>query len=198
MYESYISVLLPPLMGYIISQVYCYMSNKSFYKNTTEYKELMMKVFYNVRNFGIGFMVMSSIKPNIVDMEWYNEILHMMCYSLIIEFTFYWIHRWMHMWKGVYVLFHMTHHLETNPSPIDSYVLSVGEALFVVLSGSMPDLVGFPITYRGLFFVKMCTVAFSILNHGGWDGYHARHHQFLKGNYGGSYNFWDYVFGTVY
>ena len=39
MYESYVGVLLPPLMGYIISQVYCYMNGKSFYKNMGSKKQ---------------------------------------------------------------------------------------------------------------------------------------------------------------
>ena len=183
---------LGPLCAYSGSILYCKLNEIDFFKNKND---LFHKSLITLQNFMLGTLWYLYIIPNYQHLSLLDEIKAIAYHSLIAEFCFYWIHRLLHTPRFYWI--HKLHHYEKHPNPIDSYVMSVQEAILIILVLSVPDVLQIPITVRGTILYKGISLFISILHHGGWGGYHARHHKYIKGNYGGTYNLYDYIFGTV-
>lgn len=117
----------------------------------------------------------------------------MFLHSLSIEFAFYWSHRLLDSNHYVYMSIHRQHHLERDPYPIDSYIVSPLESCIITTSFAFPNIIGIQLTQRGMIAVQTAHLvhgAFTSIKH------HIHHHTYIKGNYFGIYPLWDFVFRT--
>ncbi len=152
-------------------------------------------------------------------------VLYTLCIFVVSDFTRYWLHRWLHTVKFLW-RFHKVHHSARVLTPITFYrvhpvenllfgirfALSSGvvTAIFIYLFGSQiqsVDILG----VNGLVVIFMAIG--SNLRHShvalrfySWIEYifispaqHQLHHanKTMNKNYGGSFAFWDWMFGTL-
>lgn len=193
---------IPTTIAYVTSQAYCYYKKIPFFVDGT--KSIQKKMAINGRNLLIGIFTTNTIISYvhgfsyIPPMSLFEEGVRMGIYSLMVEFWFYWSHRLMHENQWIYKHVHKEHHLETTPSPIDAYILTISESISVTISFISPIICGFMITQRGAIFVQTMHLIYGILVHGGLPGitHHMEHHKYFNGNYCGIYPLWDNVFGT--
>ncbi len=193
---------IPTTIAYIASNVYCYFNKIPFFVGGT--KNIPNKLAINGRNLLVGIFTTNTIISYvhgfsyIPPMSLLEEGVRMGIYSLMVEFWFYWSHRLMHENQWIYKYVHKEHHLETTPSPIDAYILTISESISVTISFISPIICGFVITQRGAIFVQTMHLIYGILVHGGLPGitHHMEHHKYFNGNYCGIYPLWDNVFGT--
>lgn len=193
---------IPTTIAYVTSQMYCYYKKIPFFVDGT--KSIPKKLAINGRNLLVGMFTTNTIIAcvhgfsHVPPMSLLEEGVRMGIYSLMVEFWFYWSHRLMHENQWMYKHVHKEHHLETTPSPIDAYILTISESISVTISFISPILCGFMITQRGAIFVQTIHLIYGILVHGGLPGitHHMEHHKYFNGNYCGIYPLWDNVFGT--
>lgn len=88
------------------------------------------------------------------------------------------------------IYIHQEHHNEKEPSPIDAYIY------YLQVKQSSPDVLRMPINYYVSIIYKSLNLAILILNHGGFESFHMKHHRFVKGNYGGITPLFDKIFNT--
>lgn len=193
--------LIPTTIAYVTSQIYCYYKKIPFFVDGT--KSIPKKLAINGRNLLVGITTNAIITflhgfTPIESICIIEEGVRMGIYSLMVEFWFYWSHRIMHENKWLYTNVHREHHLETIPSPIDAYILTISESISVTIAFACPIIIGFGITRRGAILVQTIHLIYGILVHGGLPGvtHHMEHHKYFNGNYCGVYPLWDNVFGT--
>ena len=192
--------LIPTLFAFVSTQMYCIKENIPFFTNGT--KDVSHKVLINLRNSSLGILLHHTLTTNFVSyadsMNPIEELSRMTIYSMMIEFSLYWIHRYMHENKWLYKHVHKEHHLETVPSPSDAYILTLTESTFLLMTYMLPLILGFNITKRGTIVVQTSHLIMSILVHGGLPNinHHMIHHSHFNTNYSGIYPLWDNVFGT--
>ncbi len=194
--------IIPSATAYVMSQLYCYYKKIPFFVGGT--KSIPEKLAVNGRNLLVGILTTQAIIgyvhgfSQVPSMSLLEEGVRMGIYSLMVEFWFYWSHRLMHENQWIYKHVHKEHHLETTPSPIDAYILTISESVSVTMSFIAPILCGFLITQRGAILVQTTHLIYGILVHGGLPGitHHMEHHKYFNGNYCGIYPLWDNVFGT--
>ncbi|MEQ1862103.1 MAG: sterol desaturase family protein [Chthoniobacteraceae bacterium] len=153
------------------------------------------QMYWRIGSFGWGWFVASVAVAIFVHDAW-----------------FYWTHRLMHH-RRLFRWFHRGHHLSTNPSPWAAYAFDPLEAVVQALI--------FPIAItimpmHPLAFLAFMTwqIIFNVAGHTGYELWprwmmdswlgkfmntptnHAMHHEFIRGNYGLYFNFWDRLMGT--
>ena len=125
---------------------------------------------------------------------------------------FYWTHRLMHH-PRVFRWMHRTHHRSMNPTPWAAYAFDPLEAFVHALI--FPIVIfSFPIHPLAFFLFMGWQITFNVLGHAGYEFYprwlvrsplgyfmntptnHVMHHQYLRGNYGLYFNYWDRFMGT--
>ena len=131
---------------------------------------------------------------------------------LIHDAYFYWTHRAMHH-PRIFRWMHRTHHRSMNPTPWAAYAFNPLEAF---VHACIFPLVIFTVPIHPLaFFLFMAwQITFNVLGHAGFEFYprwflrsplgyfintptnHVMHHQYLRGNYGLYFNFWDRLMHT--
>ena len=134
------------------------------------------------------------------------------CAILIHDTWFYWTHRWMHR-PGWFRWMHRAHHLSTNPSPWASYAFDPTEAVVQALIFPLVVLL-IPIHPLAFALFMVWQLAFNVMGHTGYEFWprwlmkswlgclintptnHAMHHEFIRGNYGLYFNYWDRLMGT--
>ena len=195
-----LSAAIPTSVAYVTAQMYCNIKDIPFFTGGT--KPIKYKIAINIRNLTIGILasnfIISHTNPFILNMPIIEEIQRMIGYSLLVELYFYWIHRILHENTLLYRNVHKEHHLETVPSPIDAYILTVSESIMIVSALMCPLIFGYNITKRGAVIVQTLHLIFGILLHGALPEvkHHMIHHSDFNTNYGGTYPLWDNVFGT--
>lgn len=195
-----LSAVIPTSVAYVTAQMYCNMKDIPFFMGGT--KSIKHKIAINVRNLTVGMLtsnfILSYSNPFTLSMPIIEEIPRMIGYSLLVELYFYWIHRTLHENTWLYQNIHKEHHLETVPSPIDAYILTLSESVMIVSALMFPLIIGYDITKRGAVIVQTLHLIVGILLHGALPevNHHMIHHSDFNTNYGGSYPLWDNVFGT--
>lgn len=133
---------------------------------------------------------------------------------LIVHDTyFYFAHRFMHLPK-VFKVLHQVHHKSTNPTPWAAFAFHPLEAL---IEGGIMLVFLFlmPITKYHFFFFFTLMLFYNVYGHLGWELYpegfsktkigrwintsthHNQHHEFVKGNYGLYFLWWDKWLNTI-
>lgn len=181
--------ILPAIYGSLLSYLYCLKYQISF----IDTKSLHYKIVKNLETFVLGSLTLYFIEPNYIESI---NIIQSLMYVLTSEFVFYWTHRYLHMNKFLYKYIHQEHHLEKEPCPIDAYILSPSETIIITIALSSPDVLQMPINYYVSNIYKTLSLAILILNHGGFESFHMKHHRFVKGNYGGISPLFDKIFNT--
>jgi sterol desaturase/sphingolipid hydroxylase (fatty acid hydroxylase superfamily) len=143
-------------------------------------------------------------------MAWY--LMSFVLVFFLHDTYFYWTHRLMHTRK-LYPLFHKTHHLSLEPSPLAAFAFHPLEA--IVESGIfilLPLLV--PVHWSVLVLFTLFSLFMNVYGHLGFNVFspaklrkfplnllshsthHSWHHRFQRGNYGFYLQMWDRVMGT--
>jgi sterol desaturase/sphingolipid hydroxylase (fatty acid hydroxylase superfamily) len=131
---------------------------------------------------------------------------------VIHDTYFYWTHRLMH-WRGLYHLFHRTHHLSTSPTPWAAYAFSPLEAF--VQAGIAPVILfTLPVHPLAFSIFMAWQISFNVMGHCGYEifprwflanpvgkflnspTHHALHHEKFRANYSLYFNVWDRLMGT--
>ncbi len=125
---------------------------------------------------------------------------------------FYWTHRWMHHPK-IYKYVHKVHHYSTNPTPLAVYSFHPLEA-FVNGGFAYIALFTIPVHLAALIIFLLLFIFTDIVLHLGYEifpknllrhplfkyistsTHHNMHHQYVRGNYGLYFNFWDRLMKT--
>ena len=154
------------------------------------------KVYYKIADHGALYLIGSII------------------FMIFIHDTyFYWTHWLMHK-KSVFPWVHRVHHLSTNPSPWAAMAFhpleAVIEAGVIVI---IPFL--FPVHPLAIGLFLLFMMIYNVYGHLGYELYpkgfaksfvgrwintsvnHNMHHQFIGGNYGLYFLFWDKWMGTL-
>lgn len=157
----------------------------------------LTKVYYEVSEHGIWYLLASII------------------FMIVIHDTyFYWTHWLMHK-KSIYKWVHRVHHLSTNPSPWAAMAFhpleAVIEAGVIVI---IPFL--FPVHPLAIGLFLLFMMIYNVYGHLGYELYpqgfaksvigrwintsvnHNMHHQFINGNFGLYFLFWDRWMGTLH
>ena len=131
---------------------------------------------------------------------------------LLHDTWFYWTHRAMHH-PRLFKIFHRVHHQSTNPTPWAAFAFSPLEA---VIQGLIVPLVIFLIPIHPIAFLlfSLWQMVLNVTGHTGYEynrpellrsrlwkwvntpTHHALHHEYVRGNYGLYFNFWDRWMGT--
>lgn len=131
---------------------------------------------------------------------------------LMHDTYFYWTHRLMHHPK-VYKYVHKVHHYSTNPTPLAVYSFHPFEAL---VNGGFAYIALFtiPVHLYALITFLLIFIFTDIVLHLGFElfpkglarhplfkfmstsTHHNMHHQYVQGNYGLYFTFWDRLMGT--
>ena len=133
--------------------------------------------------------------------------------AVIHDAYFYWTHRLMHH-PALYKAVHLLHHKSTNPSPWAAYAFYPTEA--VIEAGVFFVFVMImPLHKIHLSFFFLFMIIYNVYGHLGWELYpkkfsssyfgkwintsvaHNQHHQYVKGNYGLYFLWWDKWMGTL-
>lgn len=195
-----LSAAIPTSVAYLSAQTYCIQNKIPFFTGGT--KDIKHKILINLRNLTIGILtsnlIINKTNPFVLSMNPLEETISMIGYSLLVELYFYWLHRTLHENKWLYKHVHKEHHLETVPSPIDAYILTVSESVMIVTALTFPLIFGYDITKRGAVIVQTLHLIAGILLHGAIPetDHHMIHHSDFNTNYAGSYPLWDNIFGT--
>lgn len=163
--------------------------------------------------FNPTVMPYTNMYKNVSDYGWAYLVFSFVAVLFIHDTYFYWMHRLIHHPK-LYKSFHLTHHKSTNPSPWAALAFHPLEA--VLESGIISILVFTIPTHRltillFLFFMMIYNAyghlgyelypkGFSRSRFGKWINTsvnHNMHHQFVQGNYGLYFLFWDRLMGTL-
>ena len=154
------------------------------------------RAYWSISDYGVGYFVLSIFLMIIVH-----------------DTYFYWTHRWMHK-RGIFNIVHRVHHLSTNPSP---WAAMAFHPLESALEGSVIVVIAFlfpahPLAI-GIFLLFM--MAYNVYGHLGYELYprgfsrswlgkwintsvnHNMHHQYVDGNYGLYFLWWDRWMGTL-
>ncbi|UII21722.1 sterol desaturase family protein [Fulvivirga ligni] len=154
-------------------------------------------VYSEISTYGYGYLVLSIFML-----------------ILLHDTYFYWTHRLMHH-KRLYRLSHLIHHKSTNPSPWAAFAFHPIEALFevgiIVLAVFL-----FPLHRLAIAAFLIFMIIYNVYGHLGYELYpkrfykhwlgewlntstnHNMHHEFVKGNYGLYFTFWDRIMGTTH
>ena len=135
-------------------------------------------------------------------------------FTLVVhDAYFYWTHRAMHH-RRIFTLFHKVHHLSTNPSPWAAMSFHPLEAVVEFgIVALVPFL--FPIHPLAIALFLLIMMIYNVYGHLGYELYprgfatswlgrwintsvnHNQHHQYIKGNYGLYFLWWDRWMGTL-
>lgn len=125
---------------------------------------------------------------------------------------FYWTHRLMHHPK-LFRAMHRDHHLSKNPTPWAAFSFSPLEALVQAMIFPLTVFL-FPIHPLAFGIFMMWQMIFNVIGHTGYEynppafmkspirffintpTNHIMHHEFIRGNYGLYFNFWDRIMKT--
>ena len=183
-------------------------------------REIMYSAITSVIFAGIGYIVfltpVSAYTKAYFDISQYGWGYLWLTVGVTIVFHdtyFYWMHRAIH-YKSVYRIIHRTHHLSTNPSPWAAFAFNPIEAVFeagiIILAAFIYPIHPLAI---GIFLLFMMT--YNVYGHLGYELYpkrfstsfigrwintsvnHNMHHQYITGNYGLYFLFWDRWMGTL-
>jgi len=155
----------------------------------------LTKIYHNVDDYGIAYMVMSLIIA---------IVFH--------DFYFYWTHRLMHH-KKLFRYIHKVHHESTNPSPWAAYSFHPWEALIQAMV--MPILVfTLPLHPLAAFIFLAYMIIRNVIGHLGFEilpkgftrnkwlnwntavTHHNMHHEHFHSNYGLYFTWWDKLMKT--
>lgn len=187
-------------------------------------KDVLREIGYSVLTIiifaAIGYAVFSYplrsytlLYTSVENYGWAYFFVSILLMMLIHDTYFYWVHRWMHHIK-IYKWMHKVHHLSTNPSPWAAYSFHPLEAIaeagiIVVIAFAMPShplaislFLLFMITYNvyGHLGYELYPKGFSTSAIGKWINTsvnHNQHHQYVHGNYGLYFLWWDRWMGTL-
>lgn len=154
------------------------------------------RAYYTIDEYGTGYFVFSIV-----------------LIILVHDTYFYWMHRLIHH-KSVYRFVHRVHHLSTNPSPWAAMAFHPAEA---VLEAGIIVVVAFlfPVHPLALGIFLLFMMVYNVYGHLGYELYpkgfstssmgrwintsvsHNLHHQYVNGNYGLYFLFWDRWMGTL-
>ncbi|MBL7871299.1 MAG: sterol desaturase family protein [Cyclobacteriaceae bacterium] len=132
---------------------------------------------------------------------------------LIHDTYFYWTHRLMHHPK-LFRYFHQVHHQSTNPSPWAAFAFHPYEA---VIEAGIIVVVAFimPVHPMAIALFLLIMTIYNVYGHLGYELYpkgfttsklgrwintsvnHNQHHQYVRGNYGLYFLWWDRWMGTL-
>lgn len=143
---------------------------------------------------------------------WYLSFSTLLIF-IVHDTYFYWMHRWMHH-PAIYRWVHRVHHRSVNPSPWAALAFHPIEAVF---EASIIALVAFlfPVHPLAIALFLLGMMAYNVYGHLGFELYprgfaktrlgkwvntsvnHNNHHQFVHGNYGLYFLWWDRWMGTL-
>lgn len=154
------------------------------------------QAYFSISDFGVGYLIFTIF-----------------LIILVHDTYFYWAHRFMHH-PVVYRWLHKVHHLSTNPSPWAAMAFHPLEA--VIEAGIIVIVVLlFPVHPLAIGVFLLFMMVYNVYGHLGYELYpkgfstsfigkwintsvnHNQHHQYIKGNYGLYFLFWDRVMGTI-
>lgn len=143
---------------------------------------------------------LNRIYYNISEHGWVYFILSIPLMLIVHDAYFYFLHRTLHHPK-IFKLAHSVHHLSTSPTPFAAYSFHPIEA---VLSSSILFVVTFimPVHFWALVIFSLIWTFCNINGHLGYEFFpkkrwfnnstaHHMHHQWINGNYGLYFTFWD-------
>lgn len=138
--------------------------------------------------------------------------LSVLCYLLVQDAYYYWLHRWMHR-PLTYPYIHKIHHMSVVSTPWTSFSFHPLESLLQAIT--LPILVFvIPIHIVGLLLLLLIMTAAAVINHleieiyprwlleHRWGKYligathHSKHHRRFFCNYGLYFSLWDHWLGT--
>jgi Delta7-sterol 5-desaturase len=178
---SFITALIFAVIGYIL-----------FFTPVRDYTQL----YSDVKDYGIAYFIFSI-----------GLIL------IIHDTYFYWTHRFMHH-PSLFRYFHRVHHQSTNPSPWAAFAFHPYEA---VMEAGIIVLVAFimPVHPMAIALFLLAMMIYNVYGHLGYELFpkgfsrtrvgkwintsvnHNQHHQYVRGNYGLYFLWWDRWMGTL-
>lgn len=150
----------------------------------------MTRIYYNVADFGIGYLIFSFIV--------------MVVYH---DFYFYWTHRLMHH-KAIFKHVHKVHHESKTPSPWAAYSFHPWEALIQAMVLPIALFI-LPLHGLSVFAFVIYMIVRNVIGHLGFEilpkgftknkwvnwntaiTHHDLHHQYFNYNYGLYFSWWD-------
>jgi delta24-sterol reductase len=126
-------------------------------------------------------------------------------YLISLDFALYFAHRTFHI-PYLYKKFHWVHHRNTTPIAINSLAIHPVEVL-VYHAFTLLPIVIIPLHYISVIGALFYTNYVSLIDHSGikfhswlfWQSpsqFHDDHHKYFHVNYGQTFWFWDWMFGT--
>ena len=154
------------------------------------------------RHFGI-----SRIYSEVSEFGWGYFVFSIILMLFLHDTYFYFLHRLIHH-PMLYKKIHLVHHLSVNPTPFTAFSFHPMEA---ILEAGIVFLATFliPVHIGALFTFTVISLLMNVHGHLGYDLYpknsnthpffkwmntstaHNHHHQWINGNYGLYFSFWD-------
>jgi Delta7-sterol 5-desaturase len=183
-------------------------------------REIMFSILTTLIFAGVGYLVFLTpfVRYTQVyfDISIYGKLYLVISILAIIiahDTYFYWMHRLIHH-KAFYRWVHKVHHLSTNPSPWAAMAFHPLEA---VLEAGIIVVVAFlfPVHPLAIAIFLLFMMVYNVYGHLGYEVYpkgfstssigrwintsvnHNMHHQYVNGNYGLYFLFWDRWMGTL-
>lgn len=145
--------------------------------------------------------------------------LQLFCFTMIVDFIYYWGHRATHEVDALWTL-HKTHHTTKHPNPFLAGFSEEVQAVFDALGTPVLTYMVYPISFDALYIWSLYFISIEVMGHSGLRVYypgvltsfllrpfnlnivvedHDLHHRYGWGksyNYGKQSVFWDQLFGT--
>lgn len=197
--------LIPVFGGLILSYGWTHMHNEYFYNPNDNIFIITEKVLKNVQSGIVAVIVQNMILNesyfihNKISLN--EELTRIMCWFFCLDLSFYLSHRAMHKYKWLYTRIHKEHHLAVNTYPIDAYILTPVETVFITLNILTGNILGIKTTERSHLVLMFFLLFHNILIHGSpsytkYISFHNVHHRLQNYNFAGNTPFWDILFGT--
>lgn len=126
-------------------------------------------------------------------------------YILLLDLSLYWAHRLFHL-PFLFRKIHYLHHRTGAPVALTAFAMHPLEALTYHFLTFLPFFI-LPLYFLSAIIILLYTYYVSLIDHSGvknhpwffWQSpakFHDDHHRFFHVNYGQTFWFWDYVFGS--
>ena len=130
--------LVPVFGGLLVSYGWTYFHNEYFYNPKDSSVVIAEKVLKNVQSGVVAVLVQSSILNESYFIHYQisisEEFTRIFIWFFCLDLSFYLSHRAMHKYRWLYNRIHKEHHLAVNTYPIDAYILTPIETVFITLN----------------------------------------------------------------
>mgnify|MGYP002831691876 FL=1 len=205
MNSTLMNSMFPVFGGLLFSYGWTHFNKEYFYNPKDSSIVIAEKILKNMQSGVVAVLVQSSIMNESYFIQYEislrEEVTRILIWFLCLDLSFYLSHRAMHKYRWLYNRVHKEHHLAVNTYPIDAYILTPIETVFITLNILTGNILGLKTTERSHLTLMFFLLFHNILIHGSPSytkkiSFHNVHHKLQNYNFSGNTPLMDILFGT--